>query len=102
VYWYHTWTRWCWNRATQNVYDVSTGWYIDDVASFTFWRGENNNELGWYDYSTNNGYPRSAYKHYRQGAFDNCPVRFGCVETLYPANTLRSYYNGTYAWSTSG
>jgi hypothetical protein len=102
IYWYRTWTHWCWNRSTQNISDVQTGWSIDDVASFTFWKGENNNELGFYDYSTNDGHPRSAYKHYRQGAFDNCPVKFGCVETLYPGNTLRTYYNGTWAWNTSG
>lgn len=102
IYWYRTWTRWCWNRSTQTVYDVTNGYSFDDVASFTFWKGETNNEFGFYDYSTNNGYPRSAYKHYRQGSFDNCPIKFGCVETLYPSNTLRSYYNGTWAWSTSG
>lgn len=102
VYWYRTWTHWCWNRSTQNIYDVQTGWTIDDVAPFTFWMGENSNELIFYDYATNDGHPRSAYKHYRQGRFDNCPIKFGCVESLYPANTLRSYYNGTWAWSTSG
>lgn len=102
AYWFHTWTRWCWTRSTQNVHDVSTGWTISDVDSQQYWRGIVNKELVFYDYSTNNGHPRSAYKHYRQGRFENCVLKYGCIGNTYPANTLRSYYNGTWAWSTSG
>lgn len=101
VFWFRTWTRWCWTRSTQTVYDVSSGWTIDDVAPFTYWRGINNKELGFYDYSTNDGHPRSAYKNYRQGSFENCPLKIGCVGMRYPSNTLRSYYNGTWAWNTT-
>ena len=61
-----------------------------------------NKELLFYDYSTNDGHPKSAYKHYRQGQFENCVLKYGCIGTTYPANTLRSYYNGTWAWATNG
>lgn len=102
AYWFHTWTRWCWTRSTQVVYDVSTGWFLSDVDSQQYWRGIINSELGFYDYSTNDGHPKSAYKHYRQGRFENCVLKYGCIGTTYPANTLRSYYNGTWAWETNG
>lgn len=100
AYVFHTWTRWCWTRSTQTVSDVTTGWTISDVDSQEFWKGIVNSELGFYDYSVNDGHPRSAYKHYRQGQFENCVVKYSCIGTTYPANTLRSYYNGTWAWST--
>jgi hypothetical protein len=102
AYWFHTWTRWCWTRSTQVVYDVTTGWYISDVDSQEYWKGINNTELLFYDYSTNDGHPRSAFKHYRQGRFENCVLKYGCIGTTYPTNLLRSYYNGTWVWSTSG
>ena len=86
AFWYHTWTRWCWTRSTQNIYDVTTGWSISDVTANWWWLGEVNKELGFYDFGTNDGHPRSAYKHYRQGHFEACVVK----------------YNGTWVWSTSG
>ena len=102
AYWFKTWTNWCWNRSTQVVSSVSTNWYITDVDSQQYWRGIVNDEFLFYDYSTNDGHPRSAYKHYRQGRFENCVLKYGCIGTTYPANTLRSYYNGTWAWETNG
>jgi hypothetical protein len=102
AYYFHTWTRWCWTRSTQNVYDVTSGWTISDVDATEYWRGIVNTELGLYDYSVNDGHPRSAYKNYRQGHFENCVIKYGCISNTYPANTLRSYYNGTWAWSTEG
>lgn len=99
---YHTWTRWCWTRSSQVVSSVTTGWSISDVDSQFYWKGNVNSEFGFYDYSTNDGHPKSAYKHYRQGRFENCVFKYGCIGNWYPANTLRSYYNGTWAWSTSG
>lgn len=81
---------------------MTKGWYIDRVDSTQYWRGQVNSEYSFYDYGVNNGHPRSAYKHYRQGRFENCVVKYGCIGNTYPANTLRSYYNGTWAWKTSG
>jgi hypothetical protein len=102
AYIFHTWTDWCWTRSTQVVYNVTHGWYISDVDPEEYWKGIVNSEFLFYDYSTNDGHPKSAYKNYMQGQFDNCILKYGCVGTTYPTNTLRSYYNGTWAWSTSG
>ncbi len=102
AYKFNTWTYWCWNRATQLVNKVPVGWSISEVGGTFDWRGLVRTELDRYDYSTNDGHPYSAFKHYRQGRFDNCIVKWGCIYATYSANTLRSYYNGTWAWSTSG
>jgi len=102
AYKFKTWTHWCWTRSSQNIYDVQHGWQISDVDSQFVWKGINNSEFGFYDYSVNDGHPRSAYKNYQQGHFENCVVKYGCIGSTYPANTLRSYYNGTWAWATDG
>lgn len=102
AYIFHTWTNWCWTRSTQVVYNVTHNWYISDVDSQEYWKGIVHTEFLFYDYSTNDGHPKSAYKNYMQGQFDNCVLKYGCIGTTYPTNTLRSYYNGTWAWSTSG
>jgi hypothetical protein len=100
AYRFNTWTRWCWERAKHQVYDVSTGWFITDADTQEYWRGIVNDELGYYDFGANDGHPHSAYKHYRQGRFENCVLKYGCIATTYPTNTIRSYDNGTYAWKT--
>lgn len=102
AYDFKTWTRWCWNRSSQVVSDVTKGYALANVDSQQYWRGIVNKEFTFYDYSTNNRKPRSAYKNYQQGRFENCVLKYGCIGSTYPANTLRSSYNGTWAWSTAG
>lgn len=94
LYVYKQWTYWCWNRATQKVYNVSTGWgpYPSSVVS---WEGTVTSQKLYYDYGTNNGYPKSAYKHYRKGHLQYSYTGFW---NYYPELLLRSYYNGTWAW----
>lgn len=94
------WTHWCWKRSTQTVYNVYTGWNIWDVDSEYKWDGivDGTYIHLFYDYSTNDGHPKSAFKHQRTGHFENCVIKWGCVGNIYPTDLLRSYYNGTYAW----
>jgi hypothetical protein len=100
-FWFRTYTEWCWTRSSQVVRDVATGWRFDE-ADWTYqWGGFINSELRFYDFSADDGHPNSAYLHYRQAKVDNCPVKIGCTGAVYPANTLRSYYNGTWAWQTN-
>lgn len=103
AYRYNTWTYWCWDRAKQYIKPGgSNGWSISSVDSFQYWRGEVRKSVYFYDAGENNNRPRSAFRHYRQGRFENCVVKYGCVLTTYPANSLRSYYNGTYTYAFSG
>jgi hypothetical protein len=67
-------------------------------TTFIDWQGVIDSEYGFYDYSTNDGHPRSAYKNWQQAKVTNI-VLGATVGTIYPVNLIRSYYNGTYVWS---
>jgi hypothetical protein len=98
----HSWTDSCWDRSAARV-DV----YLNDAqmenvdsqyrypASWHLWDGL------FYDYGVNNGQPRSAFRFRAQKQVENCVVKYGCINTYYPRNILRSYYNGTWAWETA-
>jgi hypothetical protein len=93
-----TWTNWCWTRSTQTIYNVSHGQRFYPDTTFIDWQGVIDSEYGFYDYSTNDGHPRSAYKNWQQAKVTN--VLLGAtVGTIYPVNLIRTYYNGTYVWS---
>lgn len=103
AYRYNTWTRWCWTRSTQRIHaGGSNGFFVSEADAFQYWRGQVASNRYFYDAGANDGHPRSAFYHYRQGRFENCVLTYGCVQTTYPTNVIRSYANGTYAWSTSG
>ena len=99
LYWFHTWTEWCWNRTNSTISSVRTGWYNTDVDWAQEWRGLTNDQR--YFYAWISGKSTSGYYHYKQGHFVNCagPI---CGANTYPTNTLRSYSNGTWSWTTSG
>lgn len=99
LYWFNTWTEWCWNRTTKVVSSVSTGWSINDVDSLQVWHGVVNDQR--YFYSWQAGASKSGYYHYKQGHFENCFL-VACGANTYPSNTLRSFANGTWSWSTGG
>jgi hypothetical protein len=80
------------------MYDVTTGWrWVEDDPTVG-WEGEVNRELLFYDYGTNDGHPRSAHKHWRQGHVSQCSA---ICSHKYPENLLRAYYNGTWVWETN-
>lgn len=94
LYTYAEWTYWCWNRSSQIVSNVSTGWSVSP-GTFVGWEGTVTVEKLFYDYGTNDGHPRSAYKHYRKG---HLQYNFPPFYNYYPELLIRSYYNGTYVW----
>ena len=99
VFWFNTWTRWCWNRAAKTISDVSTGWYLEDVDIIYQWRGlifDSTEFYSWYS-----GYPTSGYRHEKQGHFEWCITQLGCIGNVYPRNVLWSHSNGTWSWYTS-
>lgn len=55
-----------------------------------------------YDAGANNGKPRSAFRHYRQGKFEHCLVKHGCLASYHPALSLRSYSDGSYSYAGAG
>lgn len=100
AYYFDTWTRWCWTRSTARVYDVTHGWDIHSVDSQQYWKGIVNKETHLYDWKS--GDSDSGYYHMRQGQFENCVLKYGCIGTTYPKNIIRSHSDGTWTWATSG
>jgi hypothetical protein len=95
-------THWCWTRSSQIVYDVWTDWFLGSFDPNFVWRGIVHYVHGFYDYASNDGHPRSAFKNLRIGRVDNCVLKYGCIGAYYPSVLIRSYYNGTYVWEIGG
>jgi hypothetical protein len=95
-------THWCWTRSSQTVYDVWTDWFLGSFDPNFVWRGIVHYVHGFYDYASNDGHPRSAFKNLRIGRVDNCVLKYGCIGAYYPSVLIRSYYNGTYVWEIGG
>lgn len=96
LFWYHTWTHWCWNRASNTTSSISTGWYLSDVDPL--WSYESTIVNNRWHYSWISGYSLSGYRHERQAHMQSC--LFSICQHSYPHNWLWSHSNGTYAWQT--
>lgn len=97
AYKFHTWTDWCWSRGSRTITWQTNDWYLSDVDSQEYWRGIVQTDRHYYSWVS--GYGTSGFYHYRMGQFDNCVLKYGCIGTTYPANTLRSHSDGTWTWS---
>jgi hypothetical protein len=86
-------TSWCWNlkqlKTTLNWVDVR----VADVDSQYRYRGLNNA----FNQNIDNG-----KRVYRQGFFENCIVKYGCINSYYPSNDSRVYASGMWTWETNG
>jgi hypothetical protein len=97
-----SWTDSCWNRSKARVDVYLNDAQMENVDSqyrfgpdWYLWDGL------FYDYGVNNGQGQSAFRFRAQKKVENCVVQIGCINTYYPLNVVRSYYNGTWAWETS-
>ncbi len=102
LFWYNTTMRFCWNRDERRVYDVTMGYYLEDVYWTVDFRGQTSHRH--YPYEYRSGYKNSGYISDRQAQLTDCfPVPgVGTICTnFYPRNILRGHDNGTYSWATS-
>ena len=93
--------RWCWNRDQRRVYDVTLGYYLEDVDPLYVYRGHTSHNRYFYEYRS--GYKNSGYITDRQARFENCvPTPQGqvCLGSYYPRNITRAHDNGTWSWNT--
>lgn len=97
---YSTSTKWCWNRATHTISNQAYGWQTSKIDPNEYWQGQTEVDTHWYAYHA--GSPRSGLYHMRQGYFQNCILKYGCVGNHYPTNKIWSHANGTYNWSAGG
>jgi hypothetical protein len=86
-------TSWCWNlkqgKTDLNGVDVR----VADVDSQYRYRGLNNS----FNQNINGG-----KRVYRQGFFENCIVKYGCINSYYPSNDSRVFDSGMWTWNTNG
>lgn len=100
AYKYITVTSWCWTRSTRTITSQFDHYRLESVGSQQYWRGEVQYDAGFFTWVS--GYSRSGYKHYRQGHFENCVLKYGCIASSYPSNTIEAHSDGTYKWSAIG
>jgi hypothetical protein len=97
---FQVWTDWCWTRSNQ-VVDVNRYFREDDEAPGYHYNGlAYPPEHFYYDFSVNDGHPKSAFWHEEEGLFSG-PTGDFAGGGWSPQITLASYYNGTNQWWTS-
>jgi hypothetical protein len=92
VYKFHHTTYWCWSTSGR-LTNVTTGVYVSDVDSNWYYRGLTASSGYFYD---SNG------SHYglRQGHFDNCVLKYGCIGSEYPWVKIWVHAGGSYEYAT--
>lgn len=96
LFWFHTWTSWCWDRNARTISSVSTGWYLSGVDGTRQWNSMIVDNTRYYQWIP--GYSTSGYEHQKQGHLQSCPS--GCIINNYPQNWLWSHSDGTWSWET--
>jgi hypothetical protein len=86
-------TSWCWNLKLLQTNLSSVQVRIADVDAQFRYRGLNSS----FNQTIDNG-----KRVYRQGFFENCVVKYGCIGAYYPSNDSRVYASGMWSWSTNG
>ena len=86
-------TGWCWNLKQLRTTLTGVEVRVADVDSQYRYRGLNNS----FNQTIDNG-----KRVYRQGFFENCIIKYGCINAYYPSNDSRVYASGMWAWTTNG
>jgi hypothetical protein len=90
------WKRWCYRYP--RILSVSTGTYITNVDPNFQYKGLTSAWDQYYVWCCRRG--DSGHVSFRQGRFDNCIFRIGCIGTYYPWVRIRAHADGTYSWNT--
>jgi hypothetical protein len=86
-------TGWCWNLAQLKTTLTGVEVRVADVDAQYRYRGVANS----FNQNIQNG-----KRVYRQGFFENCVVKYGCIGAYYPSNDSRVYASGMWTWTTNG
>jgi hypothetical protein len=86
-------TSWCWNLQHLQTNLTSVHVRVADVDSQYRYRGL----IDSFNQTIQNG-----KRVYRQGFFENCIVKYGCIASYYPSNDSRVYASGMWSWTTNG
>ena len=93
-FWQHK--DWCWTYP--RVTSALSHYFLTDVAATFYFRGL----IGsWGDfYSWCCGVWNSGHIGFRQGQFENCVLRYGCVRSEYPWVRIYGHADGSWSYST--
>jgi hypothetical protein len=86
-------TGWCWNLKQGRTTLTGVEVRVADVDGQYRYRGLNNS----FNQVINDG-----MRVYRQGFFENCVVKYGCINSYYPSNDSKVYDSGMWSWTTNG
>jgi hypothetical protein len=96
MYKFWHWKRWCWDYP--RVWVSGMGTYVTDVHPTMSYRGVAN---AWEHYDTWCCFSRtSGHLSFRQGHFDNCVVKYGCIGAWYPWVRIHAHGDGSYHYRT--
>jgi hypothetical protein len=90
------WKRWCWDYP--RVWGVAMGTYVTNVDANMYYRGGVNawaHHDTWCCFSGTSG-----HLSFRQGRFDNCILKYGCIGTYYPWVRIHAHGDGSYHYRT--
>ncbi len=90
------WIHWCYRRRSVRV--IATGVYVTAVNPTLVYRGVVSQYNDYYQWCC--GAPNSGHVSFRQGRFENCLFRYGCVGNWYPWVRIRVHSDGTFTWRT--
>jgi hypothetical protein len=86
------WKRWCYDWW--HIFNITRGTYVTDVDGNQRYRGITS---AWEHYDEwCCGIQDSGHLSFRQGRFDNCVYRLGCIGSVYPWVQIHAHANGTY------
>lgn len=97
---YRLYINWCWNRAKKRITSAVRSQAILDLSSQWRYRGIISKAVGYYAWGS--GYPYSGHRHYKMLAFENCVLKYGCIQEQHPKAVIRAHSNGTWTWGTDG
>lgn len=94
AYKFHLTVSFCYNGSQVTKVNANY-WSISQVDALQYWRGIQNQYSVWINNNT-------SYRSYKQGRFENCVLRYGCIGTTYPSVTITVDKNGGYSIATAG
>jgi hypothetical protein len=97
VYRFHQTVHFCWNTASK-LTAVTTGTYVSNVDPNWTYRGLTASNGYFFTWCCGNTH--SGHFGLRQGHFDNCVLKYGCIGSEYPWVKIWIHGNGTWTYTT--
>ena len=97
IYKFHETVHYCWNTANKLTV-VNTGTHISNVDPNWIYRGLTASDGYFFTWCC--GQAQSGHYGLRQGHFDNCVLKYGCIGSEYPWVKIWIHGDGSWSYST--